>query len=319
MKAKITNQTHVEGVLYQHNLTAKVTGENSAHPGTQFISGTIDIATDDAMKNIVQVHFTYVTPNTATGKPNPSYGTLNDIIAGRLGTVVGGAANPAKIRIDSAIGLNEFYSTRNGEEELVSVKRNEGGFVHTVTDQLNEDENQRCGFECDMLITGARRIEADEERERPEYMVLSGAVFDFRKRLLPVEFNVYMPSAMDYFEGLEPSASNPTFTRVRGKQVSQIVKVSKSEEGAFGEAYVREYTNTRREWIITWAASEPYIFGEEDVLTADELKEMISQRETDLAAIKQRQEEYRASQNNTPGAFGNTPKAVAPAKGDFKF
>lgn len=29
MKAKMINQTHIEGALYQHDLALKVTGENS--------------------------------------------------------------------------------------------------------------------------------------------------------------------------------------------------------------------------------------------------------------------------------------------------
>ena len=37
MKAKMFNQTHIEGALYQHDLTLKVTGENSKNPGTEFI------------------------------------------------------------------------------------------------------------------------------------------------------------------------------------------------------------------------------------------------------------------------------------------
>ena len=59
---KVQNQTHLEGVLYQHKLQLKVSGENSKNPGTQFINGTLDLATDDAMTNIVTVHFSYVTP-----------------------------------------------------------------------------------------------------------------------------------------------------------------------------------------------------------------------------------------------------------------
>lgn len=43
-----------------------------------------------------------------------------------------GVDRATKLRVDSAIGLNEFFSTRTGTEELVSVKRNEGGFVHVT-------------------------------------------------------------------------------------------------------------------------------------------------------------------------------------------
>lgn len=134
------NKTHIEGLLYEHALELKTSGPNSKNPGTQFISGTVSIATDNAGVNIVPVHFTYVTATTASGKTNATYGTLKNIIDGVIGTVMkDGKDKAGKLRIDSALGLNEFYSDRNGKEELVSAKRNEGGFVHTV-DVLAEDE-----------------------------------------------------------------------------------------------------------------------------------------------------------------------------------
>ena len=80
MKKSFINTTHVEGVLYEHALESKVTGENSKNPGTAFITGTISIATDDKMTNIVPVHFTYVTATTATGKSNATYEVLNNIV-----------------------------------------------------------------------------------------------------------------------------------------------------------------------------------------------------------------------------------------------
>ena len=104
----------------------------------------------------------------------------------------GGKENAACVRIDSAIALNEFYTDKNGKEELVSAKRNEGGFVHVCSpSELEADENARNTFEADILITNATRTEADEEKNIPEKVILKGAIFDFRKALLPVEFSVY--------------------------------------------------------------------------------------------------------------------------------
>ena len=111
MKKNMINQTHIEGVLYEHALEAKVTGENSKNPGTEFISGTIQIATDDAQLNIVPVHFTYVTAVTSTGKTSDTYNTLKNIIDKVYGTVMAdGAEKATKLRVDSAIGLNEFFA-----------------------------------------------------------------------------------------------------------------------------------------------------------------------------------------------------------------
>ena len=210
---KLKNECHIEGYLYEYALEKKVSGEKSKNPGTEFISGTVSIATDEDILNIVPVHFTYVTALTASGKPNATFATLSNIIDGTYDTVMnGGKDNAAKIRIDSAIGLNEFYSDRSGKEELVSAKRNEGGFVHLVTDGLADDLRNRNTFKCDMLITNVRHIEADDERNLPEKAIVKGAIFDFRKSLLPVEFTAVNPGAISYFEGLDASNSNPVFT-----------------------------------------------------------------------------------------------------------
>ena len=181
MKKTMINQTHIEGILYEHDLQAKVSGDNSKNPGTAFITGTISIATDDAMTNIVPVHFTYVTATFGSGKPNDTYTTLNNIVNGTFGSYMkDGADKAVKLRIDSALGLNEFYTDRNGKEELVSAKRNEGGFVHKV-DALDEDEKVRNTFKADMIINCVTHVDADEERNLPEKCIVKGAIFDFRK------------------------------------------------------------------------------------------------------------------------------------------
>lgn len=313
MKKTMINQTHIEGVLYEHDLALKESGENSKNPGTKFISGTISIATDDAMTNIVPVHFTYVTATFGSGKPNDTFTTLSNIINGTFGSYMkDGADKAVKLRVDSALGLNEFYTDRNGKEELVSAKRNEGGFVHKV-DALDEDEKVRNTFKADMVITAVKHVDADDEKNLPEKCIVKGAIFDFRKSLLPIEFSATNPNAMRYFEGLEASQKNPVFTCVWGRQVSEVVVRQIVTESAFGEDEVREVKNTRRDFVITGAAKEPYLWDDESSITAAELNEAIQKREVDLAAMKQRQDEYRASRNAAPKA------TAAPAQGGFNF
>ena len=310
MAKKMINQTHIEGVLYEHKLELKESGPNSKNPGTKFISGTVDIATDDAGINIVPVHFTYVTEKTAKGSTNATFTTLMNIIDKKFGTVMAnGKENAAKLRIDSALGLNEFYSDRNGTEELVSVKRNEGGFVH-VADSLAEDEITRNTFTCDMLITNVSIKEADEEKNLPEKAIIKGAIFDFRGSLLPVEFSAINPKAIAYFESLDASSKNPTFTKLWGRQVSETITRTITEESAFGEDSVREVKSSRKDFVITGASKEPYEWDSEDTITANELGEAIANRETYLATMKQRQDEYKASQG------GNT---AAPSNSGFNF
>lgn len=310
------NKTHIEGYLYEHALEMKESGPNSKNPGTKFITGTVSIATDEAGINIVPVHFTYVTATTATGKANNTFSVLSNIVDGNIGTVMkDGKAKAGKLRIDSALGLNEFFTDRNGKEELVSAKRNEGGFVHMV-DVLVEDEKDRNTFECDMIITGATRIEANEERQTPEKVIVKGAIFDFRKNLMPIEFSALNPNAMNYFEDLGATSKEPVFTKIKGRQVSETVVKTIVEKSAFGDDSVKEVKNSRRDFVITWAAEDPYVWDDESTITVAELNEAISKREVDLAAMKTRQDEYRASRGN---AAAPANKITTPSTGAFNF
>ena len=294
---KTVNKTFIEGLLYQHSLELKTSGPNSKNPGTQFISGNIEIATDDAGLNIVLVHFTYTTATTSTGKANATFTALMNIINGVFKSVMGhGRDEATMLRIDSAIGLNEFFSDRNGEEELVSVKRNEGGFVH-ATNEINEDENLRNTFECDIIITGVRHMDADEEKNLPEKAIVKGFVFDFRNALLPTEFSVLNPNAISYFEGLEATEINPVFTKIRGRQISEVVVRRIEEESAFGAPSVREVKNTRKDFVITWAMSEPYVWDDASSITKAEFDKACSEREVYLATMKARSDEYKATRN----------------------
>ena len=319
MKAKMINATHIEGLLYQHTLESKVSGPNSAKPGTEFISGNIEIATDGAITNIVPIHFTYVTATSAKGTPNPTYATLMNIINGTYGSVMKDGADKAiKLRVDSAIGLNEFFTDRDGKETLVSAKRNEGGFVHVVN-ALDENESNRNTFDVDMIITGVTVKEGDPEVGTVDKAIVKGAIFDFRKSLLPVELSATDSRAISYFEGLEATQSNPVFTRLKGKQISETIVKTITEESAFGAPSVREVKNTRKDFVITWAQTTPYEWDDEGSILASELQEMIKAREVYLATLKQRNDEYKASRGNALGAVAAPKAAVAPSKGDFNF
>lgn len=302
MAKNFINTSHIEGLLYQHSLELKESGPNSTKPGTQYIAGNIEVATDDKLTNIVSVHFTYVTAVTSTGKVNRSFNTLQNIIDGAIPNVMkDGAEKAATIRIDSAIGLNEFYSDRNGETELVSVKKNEGGFIHTGG-VLEEDEKRRNTFTCDMLITSCTRVEGDPERQTKDKVTVKGAIFDFRGALLPVEFSATSTGAMSYFEGLGASAKEPVFTKVWGNQISETIVRTITEESAFGEDSVRKVTSSRKDFVITGASREPYPWDDEEYLSASELTQKMAERETYLASIKQRQDEYNASKKQTNAA-----------------
>ena len=309
---KMINKVHIEGWVYDHNLTSKVAGEKAKNPGVTVINGTVDIATDANCLNIVTIHYRYVTPVTKQNKPNATFNALNSILTDNKTVVKVGKENAVKVRADTSIGLNEFYSDRSGKEELVSAKRNEGGFIHIITDALSEKDTDRNNWEADTVVTKVREIEADPERNLPAKVVISGYMFDFKNALLPVDVVAYKESAQNYFLGLEASESNPTFIKLKGQQVSQVIIRTVTEESAFGdEPDVKEFKNTVREFVVT-GALPPYEWDSEESITAQEMKEALASREITKAEIKQRQDEYNASRST------KAPAAAA-TEGEYHF
>ena len=314
---KVLNKEHIEGRVYEHNLAIKtVQNSESKNFGKEFIGGTLDVATDDDCLNIVTINFTYVTEVTSKGAKNDTYAALKNIIENGKTVLVDGKDAATLVKIDTALGVNDFYTSRNGEEVLVTAKRNEGGFVHIVN-KLS-DAATRNTFEMDMLINGTRLVEADEEKHiSADYLIVKGAVFNFRNAILPVEFIVKNPSGIKYFESLDASSSNMVFTKVWGKINSETIKTVKTEESMFGEAKVTEYERTIKEWVITGTANETYeIDDEQNGITLDEIKKALADREVYLADVKKRQDEYQASKNSGNAAGG---AGVSAAQGGFNF
>ena len=311
---KMVNNTVISGFIYESRLEKKISGPDSKNPGTEFITGFLDIATDDNCVNIIPVHFTYVTAVTSTGKVSSTYTVLNAIINGTHKTIMKDGKDVAtKVTINSALGLNEFYSNRSGTSELVSTMRNEGGFVNIV-DAVDPDEKKRNTFRCDIVINQVRHVEADPDRGTPDKAIIHGVVFDFRNAVLPVDLTVTNPNAIAYFEDQNISNSNLFFTQVWGRQISEVVQKQTTVSSAFGDDFVMTTNNTRKEWLITGAAVDPYVWDDEETLTARELAEAMTQRETYLATLKQRQDEYQASK-----AAGKTAAVVPGSKAGFNF
>ena len=321
MKKDFNNSEYVSGRIYQHNLVKKtVQNKESKNFGTEFISGTVDIVTDEEGLNIIPIHYTYVTAVTSSGKANATYTVLDNIINGAKTWITDGKDAALKVRASTALALNDFY---NREGELVSAKRNEGGFV-TIVNKLS-DASTRNTFEFDMLINGTRMVEADPERHiDADYLVVKGAIFDFRNAILPVELVVKNAGGIKYFENLDASPSNLIFTKVWGKIESQTIVDKREEESAFGEASVKEYTRNVREWVITGTSKPEAMYevgDEQNGITADEVKKAMADREVYLADVKKRQEEYQAQRaaansgtNENAGSAG-----VSAAAGGFNF
>jgi len=294
---KTINRSTLIGKLYQHNLEIKTAGPTAKTPGAQYIRGTIDIATDDACTNTVTVRYSYVTPNTKKGSANPTYLLLENIISGKIKNIVSDGVDTADIiKVDTSIGLNEFFTDKNGDLDFVSTKINDGGFAVKLN-TLNPDDDRNI-FECDMVITNVRKLEATDTN--PEKTIIKGAVFNFRGMLLPVEFSVTDAKGQSYFEGLDISSQKPLFTKVKGKQISETIVREEVEESAFGDNYARKVKRTRKDFVVDWVAKEPYEWDSDATLTAAELTKAMKDREIYLAELKQRYTESKSAPKVAP-------------------
>ena len=309
------NTMNIEGKIYQFNLEEKVTGENSKHPGTPFINGTIDVATDESLSNIVQVHYTYIAPTYASGKTNNNYTAVKKIIDSAKTVLTDGYADATMVRLNPSYQTNDFYP--QGQDNVVSTPRNEGGFITLVTPDKARPEGDagRNKFTFDIVISNVAEKVPDEG---DEYAVIEGIVFNYNNSAIyPVTLTARNKDAMKYFLDLGASKSNPVYTKVWGKIVNIFTTTEKTIESAFGEAAVETVTHRTRESVITGANPVPYEVDTDDTITADELKKALQDREVYLASEKKRTEEWRASQGG--GNASPAQQAAAVSKGSFNW
>jgi hypothetical protein len=236
-------------------------------------------------------------------------------------TVIGdGFENATMVSIDTAVAMNDFVAS---DDSMVSQSIAQGGFV-TVVSKIQENEHERCKFKMDVVITGVNRVDADPEKFIDnDYVSVRCGAFDFRNALLPMELVVKNEGGMKYFEDLDISPATPVYTQVWGFMDFRNISIPVTEESAFGEAAVTMRNRKMKHWTITGASKVPYDFGDEKVMTADELTKAMQDREIHLADVRKRREDYKAEKAaQTPSAFAapgmGTPQTPA-APGGFAF
>ena len=317
MKDKMLNSVKIQGYVYEHSLEIKTVKSEKKPDGTpnpnfgkSYIGGKLKVQIDEDAQNIVEVEYTYVTPTTKAGSENRTYTALNTIITENKTVMNAGKEGAIKVKVDTSLDLNDFFTNRNGtvDWELVSARIYNGGFV-TIVSTIEADVAARNKIEADILFTKGIEHEEDSERGIPRYLELEGAVFNFRKEILPMKFNLYNSKGIDFILG--ELDQGPYFVKAFGhiNNVNSITKIE--EESAWGEPIVKEVTKTRKEVVIDNMAGVPYPFGDEGTLTVEEVKKAKADREIKLAAEKNRAIEYQNSKNDLP--FSNAQPKTATA------
>ena len=286
---KMNNTETIQGRIFNHTLSIKqVKNKESANFGQDFINGTINVAIDEDGLSVIPVEYRFVKKTTSKGAPNKTYTTLMNIITDGKTWETDGKDAATKVKITASLGVNDFV---NKDNEITSYKINAGSFIDIVT-KLPEIDKERHSFTVDILMTKATLKEADGERIKEDYLVIKGAVFDFRGTLMPVELVVRNKNGIDAFQSLEPSNSNPVLNKVWGIINFHSETETKVEETLFGEQNVTTYTKENKEWLITGANPEPYDFGDEAVLTVEEVQKASQEREVYLAEVRKKHDDY---------------------------
>lgn len=284
MKTKFINKANVRGYVFSHSLEMRETGPNSKNPGTEYIRGTLDIATDEDGVSVVPVSFTYVTAKFKSGKDNDTFVTLKKIIDDDISF-----SDKVAIRVDGDLEVNDFY---NRDGELVTYQRVRGGFVHFID---AGPVNPSAKFEAETVLM---HIADAENEDGSEYRNLKGFVFNFRNDVSPVTFTVTSTNGIKFFDSCDISADEPYFGKVWGDIVcNTVTKEIETEDTnvGFGEPVVQETSRTYRSWDI--AGANVNLGLDDDTITIDELKAACVQREAYLEEEKSRYEARTASAN----------------------
>lgn len=314
------NKVHLEGRIFSHTLQKRISGEQSKNPGTEYIGGNLNIATDENGINVIPVRFTYVTAvYSKSGKPNDTFNVLSQIIDNDITWEKNGKDAAPQIRIDGDVEVNDFMG-RNGE--MVEAKGVRGSFVHFANGSygLNADENKRNTFEGDMLIAATIPQEIEDG---DDYLNLRGYMFAYRNALVPVTLSIHNPAGIQYFEKCDISNENPLLTKVWGNIISTTQEIKTEVESAFGGPTVNVTTRTLRAWEVAGCAAEPYEWDDDSTITVAEFKNLINEREEVKAEAKRRAEERNnsaAGKSGFPAAGSESSKNASPTSAmDFKF
>jgi hypothetical protein len=96
--------------------------------------------------------------------------------------------------------------------------------------------------------------------------------------------------------------------------------IRREEPSAFGPAIVKEYPRTRKEFeVISIFNQVSYPWDDAGFVTAEELQKAVGDRETYLATVKQRYDEYQAQRKGQGTAAPASQATVQAKSGGFNF
>lgn len=248
---KTYNAIDMKGRLYDFSLEHKETEKGEA------IAGDI-ILEVDAEGTTVKIPF-YSRPVFSSGKPNKTYGVLEDIMEGNILTVVNAGEDADWFGISGSID-SSYFMAKGNKAEVARSQKMRGAFINS-----NPKKEYKNRWKLDFLITSIQDIEADPQKQTDRFLKVGGYYVDsYNSRLAEVEFQARAEGAINFFSTLPISPETPYYVDTWGeiKKVTRIVE----RQNAFGESESDEYETTS--WVIVGVNVNPYSYGT-DISEAD--------------------------------------------------
>lgn len=311
------NKVSVKGYVFSHNLEIRTyKNQERDNFGQRYINGVINVAIDEDAVQSVPVYVNFLNEKFKSGDVNESFTILENLINENNTVAAVGKDNALRVDIQGSIGDNTFYSTKNSV--MVESQQLQASYIH-----IQNGSFKGCAsWQTDMLIHTYTEI--DPENDEP-YGEIRGFAFNYRNEFVPVKYKVRKASGgMDYFAGKDISTKNPLLTRVFGDYVVTTVTSNKTIETAFGAPSIEPTTYSRESWDVSGAAVQEYDFGDESVMTLDDVNRLMEIR-NEYVAGRKAYAESRAAQAtptkaaNNPGFAANATVEADIAAGSYVF
>lgn len=284
------NKIAVKGYVFSHELEIRTyKNPDKSNFGERYINGHMNIAIDDDAVKTVPVYVNFLNEKKKNGDTNESFTILEGLINNDTTVVSKGKDNALCLDIQGRVEDNTFYSVRN--ESLVETQRLCASFIHVQ----NSSFKGNAAWQTDTLVYAYTEIEPENDEV---YGEIKGYAFNYRNEFVPVKYRVTKESGgMDYFASKEISANNPFLARIAGFYNVTTVTSNKSVEMEFGVASIEPTSYSRETWDVSGIMGTPYDFGDESVMTMDDVKRLKAIRDEYVAGRKV-YAESRAAQSN---------------------
>lgn len=292
MIEKVKNEGTVSGKLYDFGRFGLKEDKEDGK-----IRGSVIVATDNDMCNLVEVHFLPQAKTYSTGKENNNYKVLKKLIDEGKSVVNNGEKDAFNLRISASLTTNPYYFKDNGSNDYTfrEPMQIKGNFIH-----IDEKAKPYNGFNVDCLIENIEDMLNSDGTASENKKVKVRVFDDYRKEFMPFSMVIESPEGIDYIQS--NYLPGETYTTLSCMVVDRSIEKEDKGGMGFGEKAVTSQPKKVVELLIIGAdlPKDTFPMNEEEMLQCKQ------NRETRLAEIKNKAIEKNAASNNVKTGFGAT-------------